>query len=113
MVAYAVGFLASSFLFRVVMFGFFPRIMDVAQAEQTFAALLSNIAALAVFAAIDGNKYHSIAFAIWLIVVAAFWVFILISTGTVGVLWFPICSIILNGLSISMEIKEIKEEGKK
>lgn len=111
-IGYAVGFGVVGFLFQLVnSVSIIPWTIDLNGANLTASALGANFLSLWLFESIDKSSYHYVAFSIWLIVIAALYLVACLISSDYHLLWYPILSFIINGLSIKEAIKGITRGG--
>lgn len=111
-IGYAAGFFVVGFLFQLInSVSIIPQTIDLNGANLTASALGANFLALWLFDSIDKNSYHYIAFSIWLIVIAALYLVACLISSDYHLLWYPILSFIIDGISVKVTIKGITGGG--
>lgn len=105
-IGYAVGFVFTGLLFNLSnLFVVLPATIDLDGASVAVSAMGANIIGYALFQVVNRNKYHSIAFCIWLIVIASIYLTLCIIGGDWNLIQYSVISFIFDGVMIAANIK--------
>lgn len=105
--AYVVGFILGGLLFDLSnLFAIIPKTIDLNGASVTASAIGANLAALWIFGVINKNKWHGVAFCVWLIAIAVFYLAACLFSQDYNLIWYSVCSVIIDGLVMAQYIKE-------
>lgn len=109
-IGYVIGFVLAGLLFELSnLFVILPATIDLNGAAITASALGANFLAFVLFGVVNKNRYHGIAFSIWLIVIAAFYLAACTISGEWHLVWYSICSFIVDGIMVAHYIKDNNE----
>lgn len=94
---YAIGFVFGGFLIDLAnaFIIIAPPQVDLGSASLTAAALTANCLGLYVFSLIDKSRVGSIAFSLWLIIIAVAYAVLCFVYSATHLLWYPVISLAL------------------
>lgn len=110
-ICYAIGFVIGGLFmdFTNSFILILPATIDLDASVLTASALAANLLGYSVFSVIDQNKNRSIAFVIWLIVIAGAYTTLCFISGDFHLLTYPITCVIIDGIILAQIIHKVHE----